>query len=372
MERVRRSPARLLALLLAATSLLAFSEPPEAAPAAGPAGAQEPGFVIRTETQLVLVPFYVVHKKKYVEDLGKEEIQVLEDNVPQKIAIFEGPGTAGRTIPIDVTLLLDVSLSVMNKSLLDGFSVRDTLFDGLGDNVRVSVYAFANKLRRFTAPTHDLKKLETALTRAYESAHGGTRLYEAVVRACEDSARFSAGRNRLMVILSDGFSTAKTPPDEAIAAARYFGMTLYPVVLGHAAIVQRAAKGRSQTPMRGRINIRSRSPWGRRLLPGAGVSTGRARIQNERQSRAHQLELRMARFAAIGDATGGRSFDPITVNNMMIRKILRAIVKQVQDQYVAGYYPASSGAEKRPHPVKVILRNPNRGKIYGGERVVSH
>jgi len=47
-----------------------------------------------------------------------QDIQLLEDSVPQKVALFEGPhsGPAGRrTIPVEVILLFDVSLRRCEK-----------------------------------------------------------------------------------------------------------------------------------------------------------------------------------------------------------------------------------------------------------------
>ena len=80
----------------------------------------------------------------------------------------------------------------------------------------------------------------------------------------------------------------------------------------------------------------------------------------------------MAKFASLGAATGGRSFDPKTVNNMMIREIMRSIVKQVKAEYVAGYYPASTGGEQTVRQVQVTLLSKKRGKLYGGKRLVAH
>ena len=75
------------AVLVASARLGAQAEPPQQA--------GDPGFVIRTESTLVLVPFHVVRKKQYVEGLGAQDIQLLEDGAEQRLAIFEGPGVEG-------------------------------------------------------------------------------------------------------------------------------------------------------------------------------------------------------------------------------------------------------------------------------------
>ena len=69
---------------------------------------------------------------------------------------------------------------------------------------------------------------------------------------------------------------------------------------------------------------------------------------------------------------GRRTFDPPALSNMMIRQILASLVDQVQAEYVAGYYPPSTRETRRPHQVRVKLREPGSGKIYGGVRTVVH
>jgi hypothetical protein len=71
---------------------------------------QEAETIIRTETHLALLRFHAVHKNQYVDNLQPEDIQLLEDGKPQKLALFEGPRTAGgqRQTPLEVILLFDV------------------------------------------------------------------------------------------------------------------------------------------------------------------------------------------------------------------------------------------------------------------------
>lgn len=365
------NPAKLALALWTALAALP-GQSPQAAPGAGqkPPPAASPEFVVRTETQLVLVPFHVVRQGKYVEGLQAKDIRLLEDGVPQNVAVFEGPPDTrtSRTVPVEVMLLLDVSLSVMNTSLLNGLALKETLLDGLGENVGVSIYAFARRLKRFTFPTNDVDKLGAALAGAYDFSHSGTRLYEAVIETCRDAARRGAA-TRLMLILSDSFSTTNTPPERAVNAARQLGVTLYPVVLGHDRVIQQALRAEGRSAGRGPAAVpdptrgnrrRGDSAGGRRGLPG----------QPDRQVQARDREAQMAEFAAMGEATGGRSFDPKTVNSAVIRALLQSIVAQVQAEYVAGYYPASLDKPAAPRQVQVTLLDKKTGKLYGGHRLV--
>lgn len=352
------------ALIVAAAAVLpAFGQTPPAADA-------DPGFVIRTETNLVLTPFHVMRKKKYVEGISPDQVRVFEDGREQQVALFEGPAVEGaeaRRTPVEIILLLDVSLSVMNRSLLDVHTLKEELLDDLDENVSIGVYAFANKLTRLTRPTRDLQRLQAALDKAYELADGGTRLYEAVMQTCRDASQMGPA-SRFLLVLSDGFPTGKAPPDYAVHAARAYGIPVYPVILGHQKIVERSqgGGGRNQGSYRGQ----QRQVWGNSRAPRPGQAP--ASGQSERLARARAQEERMAVFADIGGATGGQAFDPPQVSNKALRRVFRGLAEQVKAEYLIGYYPDSVDDEKTPHQVELRLSESVDGKMYGGARVVVH
>src|SRR5581483_9069155 len=123
----------------------------------------QPDATFRTETRLALVRFHAVQKNRYVDNITQDDIQLLEDGKPQKIAVFEGPGTAGRrTVPVEVILLFDVSMSVMNENLLDPLVLKQGLLDGIGPEARISMYAFAQWMQRFCPPTRDVEQMKMA------------------------------------------------------------------------------------------------------------------------------------------------------------------------------------------------------------------
>jgi hypothetical protein len=51
--------------------------------------------------------------------------------------------------------------------------------------------------------------------------------------------------------------------------------------------------------------------------------------------------------------------------------ILKSLAEHVRYDYVAGFYPSSSGGGKR-HRVEVVLRSKNRGEMVGGSRALVH
>jgi hypothetical protein len=51
---------------------------------------------------------------------------------------------------------------------------KETLLDGLGDRVGISVYAFAARFKRFTTPTRDPEKLKSAFDGVFRFSHAGS------------------------------------------------------------------------------------------------------------------------------------------------------------------------------------------------------
>lgn len=321
---------------------------------------EDSGFVIRTESNLVVVPLHVYKKKASVNGLGQESFELYEDGVKQNIAFVEGPaeeGAAvgtGRTVPTEIIFLIDFSHSVMMKNLLDFRSIQETLLEGLRKDVLISVYGFAGSLKRFTGPTRDFEKLNRAIELTYESQAGGSRVYEAIIQTARDAS--SRGRNvsRMMLVFSDGFSTTKMDPDVVVQVANAYGIPLYPVILGHKQIRDRLNRGNA--------NRRNRQPGPSRNPRGAGGGQSNLRAQ----------ELRQAVFAEIGPQTGGQSFDPTVLNNMVIRKILTSLANLAATEYIVGYYPSSVDEELTPHQVQVQLTDGKIGKLYGGQRTIIH
>ncbi len=319
-----------------------------------PPPVEEGDFVITTESNLVVVPLHVYDRKKSINGLGRESFELREDGVLQDIAFVEGPVNEGadassRTVPTEVMFLVDFSYSVMKPGLLDLTTIRSTMLEGLRNDVRISVYGFANTLKKFTGPTRDLNKLQWALDQAYESEAGGSRVYEAIIQTARDASQQGGNVSRMMVVFSDGLSTTKLSPDVVVHAARAFGIPIYPVVLGHDRVMRRAQR---RTPALGP----SRRPAG----PRGGGSGSRER------------ESRMRVFADIGRRTGGRSYDLDVINSKVIRRILGSLSELAETEYVVGYYPREVDDELTAHEVRVNLVSEEIGRLYGGHRLVVH
>ena len=326
--------------------------------------------IITAESNLVIVPLHVYKKKRSVNGLGPEAFELLEDGVVQDIAFVEGPHDEpdqGRTVPTEIIFLIDFSYSVMQPGLLDFVTIRSALLDHLRDDVFISIYGFAGTLKRFTGPTRDLAKLQRAVDNVYAAEAGGSKVYEAIIQTARDATSRGGNMSRMMIVFSDGMSTTKLDPNIAVQAANVLGIPIYPVILGHDRLVRKAQGerafigGRHPTPRAG--NNRNNN---------VGPLPPQRRNPNRAGSNLRAQENRMRVFADIGYQTGGRSFDPMVINNQVIRQILGSLSKLAQTEYVVGYYPRSTDTERTGHHVEVRLTDSQIGTLYGGRRLIVH
>jgi VWFA-related protein len=304
--------------------------------AVSPAETQTPSFPAQTE--LVYVRFHVERKGAYVGDLRKDQLRVLEDGKPQTIAVLETAATRDRTVLPEVTLVLDVSSSVMDERLLDETLIRQVLLGSLHAQSKVALCAFGGRLECFTQPTSDASALmdgfNQALRFGHEMRRQGTRLYASVADVARQAA--AGGRaQRAMILFTDALDTEDGRVKDAVEAAAAADVRVYAVKLSQAF----------------QDTSRSRSPFGRGT-------------PNRSMYDYRKLEL-----DALPDATGGRSFEPGTLDEESLAKILREIGADISNEVVVGYEP--EGAPKgTKHKVKVELVDKSLGKIPDGERTL--
>lgn len=327
-------------------------------------------FIITAESNLVIVPLHVYKKRRSVNDLGPDAFELLEDGVVQNIAFVEGPSDQpgqGRTVPTEIIFLIDFSYSVMQPGLLDFVTIRSALLDTLREDVFISIYGFAGTLKRFTGPTRDLAKLQRAVDNVYAAEAGGSKVYEAIIQTARDVTSRGGSMSRMMIVFSDGMSTTKLDPRIAAQAANVMGIPIYPVILGHERLAKRArgertfGGGRHPNPRVG--NNRNNR---------VGPLPPQMRNANRAGSNLRAQENRMRIFADLGRQTGGRSFDPMVINNQVIRQILGSLSNLAQTEYVVGYYPQAVDEERTGHQVEVRLTDSQVGTLYGGRRLIIH
>jgi hypothetical protein len=199
-------------------------------------------------------------------------------------------------------------------------------------------------------PRPDFIKLQLPPKR-HSDPNGGSWLYEAVAGCARDAAAIQNNATRMILMFSDGFPTTDTKVEEGAEVAKELGIPVYPVVLGHKKLADRARQ----------IHETGYNKQ--------GVMSDGAR---DRLSRVEAQEREIQEFARLGELTGGRSFDPPMINLMMMQTILGAMVAQVRCEYVVGFTPDARSGDPAKHKLEVKLRSKDLGKVLGGVRMVSH
>jgi VWFA-related protein len=299
-----------------------------------------PPTTFRATSQLAIVNFQVISAKgQLIRNLGPDEIELREDRVPQKIALFEGgAGRAGGT-PVDIALLFDCSRSVEVAGALDTSVFEQNMLEEF-ENVRIAIYGFSEYLIRTIEPTRDLAALKKAADSVRTVAPGSTPLFGAIAATARDFGTTARPVIRMMAILSDGESASIGGADEsrngeAIRAAQESGIALYPVMLVKSAVITDGVSAPATTPTFSQSNLPS-----------------------------------ISAFLDLAPATGGRALSGF-MNTDVLPSILKSLAAQIRGSYVAGYYPEQSPTPK-PHKIEIVLRDKHRGQLYGGVRTVVH
>ena len=289
-----------------------------------------------TSTELVYLRFHVERKGGYLDTLKPEQIRVLEDGRPQKIALLETPSTRERTIPPEVTLALDVSSSVMDERLLDESLVKDVLFASLGEQARVGLCAFGGELRCLRPPTRDADSLvdgfQEALRFGWDTRREGTRLYASLADLCRRPKEGEKAQ-RALIVFSDGLENKGGKVQEAIQAAAEGDVRVYSILLSQ------AFQTSSRNAAFGGVPNRS------------------------------MYDYKKFELSRLAEESGGRAFEPGTVDPKSLAKILRTIATEISMENVVGYQPEGAATGRKRH-VKVELADKSVGSIKDGERTL--
>jgi len=290
-------------------------------------------------TELVYVRFHVEKKGGFVETLTPDQVRVLEDGKPQKIALLETPSTRERKVPPQVTLALDVSSSVMDAGLLDEALLREAFFAGLSEQTSVGLCAFGGELRCFTPPTRSVTDLVEGFHQAVmfggETRHAGTRLYASAADIFRQKPEGEKAQ-RAVVIFSDGLDNKGGKVGEAIQAAQENDVRVYAVKLSQA--FQDTASSR--------------------IRGGFGPPPNRAMYDYKK--------FDLDKLAA---ETNGRAWEPGNLDQKALAEILRSIATLVRMESVVGYEPDGppTGHKRK---IKVKLVDKSIGQIKDGERTM--
>jgi Ca-activated chloride channel family protein len=179
---------------------------------------------LKLGTQLVTVPFNVTDKRNsYINNLSKDDIEILEDSKPQQVFSFERQ----TDLPITIAMLIDISGS-QQWTLSEEVSTGKTFFRRVlrpkkdlaavvtFEHESVLVQDLTSDLDRLTRALDDVRIPAEVLTvrrggtpPINNSGVGSTALYDSVYSVSSDLLRREAGR-RVIILVTDGEDTSSS------------------------------------------------------------------------------------------------------------------------------------------------------------------
>jgi Ca-activated chloride channel family protein len=160
---------------------------------------------------------------RFVRGLSPSNFVVHEDGVPQTIDLARH-----EALPATFALLVDSSQS-MHRRIDYVREAASRLVDFLRPADRVLVAPFTRALSAVTGPTSDRRTILEAIGRI--EASGGTAIVDSLVEMVRKLPPNEA--RRVIVLVTDGYDEKSAAPlDEAVAALKETGVTVYVVAIG--------------------------------------------------------------------------------------------------------------------------------------------
>ncbi|HEV2388373.1 MAG TPA: VWA domain-containing protein [Candidatus Acidoferrales bacterium] len=326
-----RLAAGTLMVLTVALAAAAQSPPPagqlppgQSAQAKPPAAAQgqkppQVGKVV-SEVRLVSVVFSVLDKHNhFVTDLGQNNFQVLDDDLPQQVEFFSRESD----LPLRIGLLLDTSNSIRERLQFE----QDAAFDFLYRVIRPGkdlafLMTFDTHPQVQQGFTDNIEALRQAIYNQH--AGGGTALYDAVYDASRDyltnpppAPAAGVDVRRVLVVISDGLDDLSDHArSEALEMAERAGVVIYSISTSNNWVSpdQQTTEG---------------MPIKLHLSPGDEV------------------------LKQFSDDSGGRSFFPARVEDLS--QAFVDIGLELRSQYSIAYTPSNHADDGKFHSIRVSI-----------------
>jgi len=275
--------------------------------AAVPAPGEDQQPVFQVDVHLVRVLATVKDASgQLIGSLSKDDFQILDNAVPQQLAVFEHHTEQ----PLSITVMIDTSASTGIDLKYEVDSVnrffRALFREGNPDDA-ASLVAFNWQTIQLADFTHNLDRLDRGL-RGVRS-EGGTSLYDSIYLAA-GGLDGRQGRHVIIVVTDGGDTTSYKTFHDALRAAQMSDTVLYPVLV---------------VP----------------ITNDAGRNTGGE----------HAL-------TTLAQNTGGRVFAP-TLGDELDAAFLE-IIRDLRTQYLLAYYPKDVPLTKDPfHRIDIRLKRPD-------------
>jgi Ca-activated chloride channel family protein len=159
-----------------------------------------------------------------VSNLKKENFQLLEDDHPEKIAVFNRESE----LPLSIVLGIDASLSTRKDLKLELESARRFVHEIVRPQDGLSLYEFSEVVDELVPFTPDLKRIDHGIDHVQTGA--ATALYDAIYLG--SGALENRQGRKVMVLITDGGDTmSKTNYQEAVRAAEEAEAIIYSIIV---------------------------------------------------------------------------------------------------------------------------------------------
>jgi Ca-activated chloride channel family protein len=159
-------------------------------------------------------------------NLPVEAFQVFEEEVPQKIDVFESETKQ----PLDIALMIDASMSAHKEINFERDAAAHFIQQVLLPDDRLSLFAFDENVTQMVNYSADVTLLQVSIRKIVDGA--GTSIYDAVLLGSRSFEKRSAERRRVIVMVTDaGETTSRYDFEAARKAALHAGILLYTIVI---------------------------------------------------------------------------------------------------------------------------------------------
>ena len=283
---------------------------PDGEPSALPAVRKEDdSFVLHTDVEEVSLNCSVLDGNRMVPNLKRENFQVFEDGVKQRIISFQHTD-----LPVSIGLVVDNSGSMsrkrpsVNKSTLD-------LIKASNPQDEAFVVNFSDEANIDQEFTSDVNKLRKGLS--YIESRGGTALYDAVAASADELATHAKHPKQVIILITDGDDNASTIDLE---------QTIRKV----------------------------------RQLSGPVIYTIGLLFGDEDMSRSQVKDARKA-LEMLSTETGGMAFFPKNIEQ--VDQIAAEVARDIRNQYTIGYHSTKPSTDSGFRRVEARAEGKGQGKL---------
>jgi VWFA-related protein len=179
-----------------------------------------------------------------------------------------------------------------------------------------------------------LSGFQQAIEFSHEQRRAGTRLYASLADLAKPP-KDGEKAQRALIVFSDGLDNKDGKMTQALDAALAADVRVYTIALSQ-----------------------------------SFQATSRSAGNRWRHAQPHDVRLPQARFGRLAELTGGRPYEPATLSQKDLAKVLHSIATEISMENVVGYQPEGPAGAPRKRKVKVELADKSLGKIPDGERTL--